>query len=109
MMTSYTYVSRELVAKPGIYTQGDQYAKVEKNCLAQVCVITKTLKIKKSISIYFVDICFQEVNYQRIRKFGRISINIYDQISGLVKCSNVTGIYSSGFPLSGFILARIIY
>jgi len=49
MMVSYTYVSRELVSKPGEYEQRDRQHKIKNRCLEWVCIITKTLEIKKKI------------------------------------------------------------
>jgi len=44
MMISYTYVSRELVSKPGEYKQGARHHNIESHCLEWICVITETLK-----------------------------------------------------------------
>ena len=49
MMASYTYVSRELVSKPGEYKQGTRQQNIQHGGLYCDCIITRILKIKKKL------------------------------------------------------------
>jgi len=47
MTARYTYVSRELISKPGEYTQGTRQQYIQHGGLYCDCIITRNLKIKK--------------------------------------------------------------
>lgn len=48
-MASFTYVSRELVSKPGEYIQGTRQQNIQHGGLYCHCKITRNLKIKKKL------------------------------------------------------------
>ena len=72
-MASYTYVSRELVSKPGEYIQGTRQQNIQHGGLYCDCKITRNLKIKKKV-VFRLQTCeytFQEKNFQRRSQFSK--------------------------------------
>jgi endonuclease I len=62
MLASYTYVGRDLVSKPGEYTQGTRQQNVQHGGLYCDCKITWTLK-KVVPRLQTCGCTFQEVNF----------------------------------------------